>query len=170
MEHLTEAVERAVQTGNWYAALMVALTLPDIAAWVDDPTQGSTKRYASWVERYLSPGYTALIGSDQTPHKFLSGNDCYALRCALLHEGRDDTSQQRAADVLARYQFLAPLPVGTFHRNQVGPKLQLQVDLFCRDMCASVRTWRATIAPSDTARLNRLAELATIQTSGPIRI
>lgn len=170
MKHLTDAVEDAVKASNWYAALTVALTLPDIAGWVDDPRIKSQARYAAWVEAHLSPTYTSHVGHARELHKFLSGDDCYALRCAFLHEGRDDTSEQRAADALTRFLFTAPRPGLTLHRNQSGTKLQLQVDLFCREMCTAVRTWLTTIGPTDVDRASRLAQLATIQsTSGALR-
>ena len=151
MNHLTGAVEDALAASNWYAALTVALTVPDIAAWVDDPTVGSRARYAAWVEQYLSPAYTSEVGADHELHKFLSGDDCYALRCALLHEGRDDTAAQRAADALTRFQFTAPQQGLVLHCNQVGTKLQLQVDIFCRDMCHAVAQWVEAIPAGDAA-------------------
>lgn len=169
MNHLTDAVERSLQSGNWYAGLFVALSLPDIAGWVDDPTQGSNARYASWFEHFITPVYTRQVGG--VPHKFLSGDDCYALRCSLLHEGRDETLHQRARDVLDRFQFIAPQPGRVVHCNQAGNKLQLQVDVFCRDICNGIAAWVATIPASDTNRRGRLTELAVIDSAhGDIRI
>ena len=96
MEMLRRAVEESLATSNWYSALMVALALPDIAARIDDPSKSSTKRYAEWVDRHLSPKYTKNIGpSPGTIYQFLGGGDCYALRCAFLHEGGDDVSNHR---------------------------------------------------------------------------
>lgn len=170
MEHLCRAAEGALSTSNWYAALMVALALPDIAARVDDPSKKSGTRYSDWVERYLSPTYTRLIGAPPRSHKFLGGGDCYALRCAFLHEGGDDVSHHSAVQALERFQFLAPRPGWMIHMNQSNAKLQLQVDVFCTDVVNAVRSWRASIPDSDSARLDRLAQLAAIQTEGPILI
>ena len=83
MNHLTDAVELSLQSSNWYSGLIVALSLPDIAGWVDNPMQGSRAKYAAWFEDFVSPAYTHQVGG--APHKFLSGDDCYALRCSLLH-------------------------------------------------------------------------------------
>ncbi len=71
----------------------------------------------------------------------MQGEDCYALRCALLHEGTDDISEQRAQEVLENFKFVVPPDGLIVHNNQSGKALQLQVDIFCRDICASVLDW-----------------------------
>jgi len=141
---------------------MVALTLPDIAGKIDDPQKASGARYIDWVEKYLSPAYTNKIGFSGALHKFLSGGDCYALRCAFLHEGSDDVSKQRAAQALEKFQLVAPRPRMLIHKNQAGKKLQLQVDVFCRDVVAAVKTWQSHIQLPDATRLARLKALAEI--------
>jgi hypothetical protein len=162
MNQFTDAVERSLQSCNWYAGLIVALSLPDIAGWVDNPMQGSKVRYSAWFERFVSPAYTRQVGG--APHRFLSGEDCYALRCSLLHEGRHETSHQRSRDALNRFQFIAPQLGMTIHCNQVGTRLQLQVDIFCRDICAGIAAWVDSIPALDTESHSRLAELAVIDT------
>ena len=162
MKHLMDAVELSLRSSNWYAGLIVALSLPDIAGWVDNPTQGSKERYSFWFENFVSPVYTHQVGG--SIHKFLSGDDCYALRCSLLHEGRVEIFHQRARDVLDRFQFVAPRPGRTVHCNQVNTKLQLQVDIFCRDICKGIATWFSSIPTSDIERRNRIVELEVIDT------
>lgn len=170
MDQFLAATESALQSSNWYAALLVALALPDIAGWVNDPVAGSRARYAAWVEQYLSPTYTSEIGADHVQHKFLSGDDCYALRCSLLHEGRDEIAHQRAQDALDRFQFTAPTHGLIAHRNQVGAKLQLQVDVFCRDICQAIRIWLASIPAGDRDRRHRLGQLAVIHAGPGVQI
>jgi len=143
---------------------MVALTLPDIAAKIDSPKAKSGPRYAAWVETYLTPKYYRPAGHVTPEHTFLSGDDCYALRCAFLHEGGDETAHHPASKTLERFQFLGG---GFIHCNQADKKLQLEVGAFCRDICAAVETWLTSIPTTDRARLDRLKNLATIQTSGP---
>lgn len=143
---------------------MVALTLPDIAGKIDDPQKASGARYIDWVEKYLTPTYTLKNPHSGAAHVFLNGGDCYALRCAFLHEGSDDVSKQRAAQALEKFQFVAPKAGMFIHKNQVGKKLQLQVDVFSRDVVASVKTWQSQIPPSDSVRLTRIKSLAEIQT------
>lgn len=161
MEHLTGAVRQAVAQNNPYAALLVALTLPDICAALS-AANGKTcgARYAAWFDRYVRPAYTRTV-SGRT-HVFLGGADCYALRCALLHEGLDDTSGQRAKAALDSFAFVQPTSRGTvIHCNQSGKRLNLQVDVFCGDMCSGVEAWLLDVADQPET-VQRIAELMTI--------
>jgi hypothetical protein len=169
MDEFINAVETALQAHNWYAALVFALVLPDIAGWVEDPTRGSGDRYADWFDRYVGFRYKSPGSDIIPPHIFLSGDDCYALRCSLLHEGRDNTAHQRSHDSLERFQFIAPSGF-VIHCNQANQKLQLQVDIFCRDICKGARDWLVSLPESDTVRRSRLSELLKIQIEGPILI
>ena len=162
MEEFLEAVESALASWNWYAALTLSLALPDIAGWVDDPTQGSAERYQRWFDEFVGLSYEGYLGPEHVRELFLSGADCYALRCSFLHEGRDDISHQRARDALTRFQFIAPRRGFRIHMNIVGTKLQLQVDIFCHDICNGVRRWLAQIPADDIERRQRLSEILRI--------
>jgi hypothetical protein len=163
MKHLVAAIRAALLGQNWYAALGLALALPDICGYVEDPARTSRHRYASWCNAYLVKRYTRDVGLDGEQYVFLSADDTYALRCALLHEGADDIVNQKARDALDAFVFVAPPPNGTFHCNQVGGKLQLQVDMFCEDICACVEEWLAAL-PQNGAVNDRLQGLMGVQT------
>ena len=141
MQHLLRAVTVAVEQRNWYAALSTALALPDICGWLEDPASGSQRRYIRWFDRFVGPEYIREVGPDREKHVFLSGGDCYALRCAFLHEGRDEIITQRAREALDRFQFVVPPHTWTVHCNQFGSKLQLQVDVFCLQVVRGSERW-----------------------------
>src|SRR5262245_11080360 len=110
VRHLIESVRYSCLTANWYGALHGALTLPDIAAKIDGrPQKTNGARYASWFDDYVKPKYTAsfAITKGGQKHVFLNGNDCYALRCAYLHEGDFDITAHSARDILERFVFVA---------------------------------------------------------------
>ena len=134
MKHLFISIENALYAGNNYAALAMSLALPDICGWVQDPSAGSKARYVAWFEKYLQAKYVSSATQHRSDHTFLNGSDCYALRCAYLHEGRDEITDQRAQQVLEAFQFVAPPKGWTVHCNQTNDTLQLQVDVFCRDV------------------------------------
>lgn len=171
MKHLVAAVEQAIDQGNWYAALSVALTMPDICARMEQPeVKSSKKRYTDWCDRYLTPRYTRempslAIPGTQESHVFLGGGDCYALRCAVLHEGLDSTVTQNAREALDRFTFIAPSPGGFVHMNQSDATLHLQVDQFCRDICSCVSQWLNDVS-EDRAVQGRLADLMEIRILG----
>lgn len=168
MHDFVEAVAASLMAKNYYAALVGALVLPDICGKLADPDAGSRKRYEAWVERYLTPTYS-IRGSEpdddgivRPKHVFLTGGDCYALRCAVLHEGVDATAEHRAAIALTRFRFVLPSTSGgTMHCNQSGSVLQLQVDLFCTDIIAAVEMWLFDVAERVVIQ-ERLANLMQI--------
>jgi len=162
MNHLIAAVERSLQTGNHYAALAMALTLPDICGWILNPNVGSKVRYISWFEKYLQPQYTRPASLRMAEHVFLTGADCYALRCAYLHEGRDDITDQHAQQVLESFQFVVPPQGWLVHRNQMNNTLQLQLDVFCREVTEAVAAFLAEITLNQAATL-RLGQLLLIR-------
>ena len=165
MERFTSAVERALRDANWYWALMIALTLPDICGWLEDPSLGSKARNVAWSRRFLEPRYTYRFGKTHR-HTFLSADDTYALRCAVLHEGSDDITRQRARAALERFHFIdPPPPPRVVHCNQVNDTLELQVDMFCQDILAGVRQWADTVLASSAAARARLDELIVIHSA-----
>jgi len=159
IEDYVEAVRAAVAAENWFAALPLALTLPDICGWLEDPSATSRQRYVRWFDRFLLPTYSLSTGAGQPPMVFLSGNDCYALRCAFLHEGRDDVSHQEAQEVVQRVFFTRPGGPAVGHMNRHNDILQLEVGRFCEDVCVAVIAWQDQVAnrgPAITARMNEL--------------
>lgn len=143
MIRFTQAIEKSLNEENWYSALALALALPDICANVCFPNEGSRRRYARWYNQYMLPKYTRRVGADRAEHVFLQGEDCYALRCALLHEGTHNISEQRAQQAIENFNFVVPPQGCEVHMNQMNNALQLQVDVFCRDICSSVHQWLA---------------------------
>ncbi|RYE26846.1 MAG: hypothetical protein EOP45_03085 [Sphingobacteriaceae bacterium] len=144
MQNLINSVQLSISTQNWYAAVFVVLTLPDIAGKIEYPTQGSQKRYAQWFEKYCGDKYKQLIGGDNEEVVFLSGNDCYALRCSLLHEGNTNILTQRAREILDEFIFTAPSGY-ELHCNKSNNKLQLQSDIFCNDIIEGINQWLSDI-------------------------
>ncbi|HEX7109283.1 MAG TPA: hypothetical protein VF224_08585, partial [Aestuariivirga sp.] len=115
-------------------------------------------------DKWLLPKYTACVGPNRTKHVFLFGEDCYALRCSYLHQGKDDIGAQRARKVLDSFHFITPPTNGIVHNNQSNNKLQLQVDIFCRDIIAAVDTWVASVESSKEIR-DKIASLLIIHDS-----
>ncbi|GAA0452336.1 hypothetical protein [Streptomyces olivaceiscleroticus] len=164
MEGFFDGLERAVREQNWPAALVMALTLPDICAKTVAPTDRSQKRYVAWYDAHLKQKYTRPVGPGGGKRVFLSGKDCYALRCALLHEGSSDISTQSAREVLSRFQFCTP---GQFnirlHCNQINDVLIVMVDDFALDVLDAGRTWWASLG--DVERESTTQRLFTLKST-----
>lgn len=158
MRRFTGSVAQALKEKNWYAALYLSLTLPDICARLEskDEKTDSTK-YIDWYDRYLLHKYAMPVGNLER-HVFLSGRDCYALRCAILHEGSPDISAQKRREALNKFHFTV---VGA-HCNQIGNILQLDVPRFCEDICTAVDAWRIDFCRSDPTAADKLSTLVEI--------
>ena len=168
LELLCESVEISVRNQNWYSALAVALTLPDICASLESNDGNSSgDRYARWFDENVGDRYKFHVGADREPVTFLAGGDCYALRCTVLHQGMFDISNQRARRALTGFKFIVPPQGQQIHCNMFNDSLQLQVDVFVIDIVESVRAWRDRLRGTSLVeeRLNNMAEISVLAPS-----
>lgn len=165
MESIIEAVRRAIKEKNWYGALFISLTLPDICGKIEYTDLSSEKRYKDWFDKYMAAKYR---------HQnivFLSSSDCYALRCALLHEGSDDITKQGSRRILEKFIFMTDGPHCTYMQDnyvngqRVKTSLQLRVDKFCVDICDSVEKWLQDVSGNASA-MERLQNTIKIYDRG----
>jgi hypothetical protein len=159
MQKIINSIYDALENKNWYVALFVTLTLPDICAALEYG-ESSGSRYADWFEANV-PRYKG----------FISGNDCYALRCALLHQGKDNTLEQKKREMLEHYVFLTDsnshctLFENCIFNGVEKSFLQLNVQIFCKDLCACVETWLASMSTSSDIQ-SRLKDTIKIHEPG----
>ena len=167
MKDILDAIRKAIKDKNWYGALFISLTLPDICGKIENPNFLSEKRYKDWFNKYMSAKY---IYGDRT---FLSSDDCYAFRCVLLHEGSDDIAGQKSRKILEKFLFMTSGPHCNYMQNnyvngqRVKTSLQLRVDKFCEDICDSVEQWLKDTS-TDTAIMNRVHETIKIYEPGTV--
>lgn len=159
MENIIRSIEQAIKDKNWYAALFVSLTLPDLCVALRDGVTSGGK-YAEWFDDNLSQ-YQG----------FLSGKDCYALRCALLHQGKDDISDQRIQEVLDYYIFMTEGAHKNVFKDCIiggGEKvslLQLNVQKFCKDIANATENWLTSVTDNSDVQ-NRLKDTIEIHEPG----
>ena len=139
----------------------MALTFPDICGSLEYPNKGSTARYVEWFTTYMVPKYSVTMYGGRV-EQFLSGEDCYALRCAFLHQGSMEISSQRIQDALDAFFIITPPPNrNTIHMNKSDRRLQIQVDRFVEELCVGVETW-LTVKAGDPAIAVRIGTLGRI--------
>jgi len=158
MQKFINSIRSAIVEENFYAALFVSLTLPDICVALEHG-KTSGQKYADWFENNLSQykGY-------------LSGNDCYSLRCALLHQGTDDITDQKMQKILEHYVFLTEGSHCNLIKDCIfnGIKvsfLQLNVQMFCKDICVAVEKWLVSSTGNQDIQ-NRLKKTIEIHERG----
>lgn len=161
MKRFTKAIEASISEKNWYSALTLALTMPDICGKLEAPKRGSGERYEDWWNRYMAMHYVSTDWKTGATSTYLPSGDAYALRCSYLHEGGSDISLQRARVALDNFHFVFPREGYNIHCNKIGSVLQIQVDVFAHQICAAVIQWDQDTA-SDADISERKQSLLTI--------
>jgi hypothetical protein len=161
MENLFTSITQAIASGNPHAALCVSLTLPDIAAAYEYPAMSGRRnvgaRYTQWFNDHLSSKYIHEVGASHEHHVFMNADDFYAMRCAVLHEGKDDISTNNRA-VLSKFDFVTSLSGRIVHCNSSTNgsevRLNIQVEIFCNEIMEEVKRWWNNTNQTDKERIN----------------
>ena len=149
----------------------LALVLPDICGHLEHPSTGSQKRYTKWFKDYLGGKYCP---DSIAPLTWISPDDCYALRCAVVHYGTHDLTTQHCKDILDETIFLKP------NSNYIGlgghcmrlhnmsyfgrffkSAIVLHISTFCEDMCEGVVAWSNAVG-SQPAVMGELEKLLVV--------
>lgn len=85
IEQYVKDIRRALKDKCYFAALSLALTLPDICGRVEFPNKSVTEGYIGWYDRYIGEQMARENLSGHTP--YLSGEVVYNLRNTFLHQG-----------------------------------------------------------------------------------
>ena len=91
LQNKISEIRRALNLELYNCALATALTLPDICGKVEFPNEYSRERYTKWFDKYVRDQFTAvatkLPEELEVKYQWLRADECYALRCAVLHSG-----------------------------------------------------------------------------------
>lgn len=139
---MVSQMREVATAGLYYAALMLALSLPDICgALGSENGRSSGAKTRRWLEEW---GFSAVASS------------IYGLRCSLLHQGSafpDDGSE--------RVIFIEPNPLnfGMDHlvvETRAGAALFVDVPSFVEDVAVGVERWLGRHGSSSTVQRNLL--------------
>ena len=137
MHEYLDQVRRVARTSLYYLTLSSTLVIPDMCSGLESADGKTTgKLYKTWFDQHVAHKYTA--GPSRQPS--FSGDDCYGLRCAMLHQGRLEPHQ----GIYSRILFVEPHLGVTLHNNVVNDALNLDVTQFADDMIESAEAWLAT--------------------------
>ena len=144
------SLQQCIGAANWPAALCLALTLPEMASAIETPEIEARQRYAKWFDRWVGEKYrTGLLSGAR---RFLSGSDCYVLKCAVLYQDVDAGSAHGRTYILDRYCFTSK---SEDHCTHKGGVLQLAICHFCEDVVAGCAAWLSA-AENDPRKAARL--------------
>jgi hypothetical protein len=149
LEPMLKEIEHALEAKLYYLAIMTSLAVPDVCAALEHES-GRTKasRYMRWYKDNLGQQYP-----------FITPQDIYSLRCGILHQGRAGSHGQ-----YDRILFTLPGDV-RFHNNILNRALNLDAELFCRDVIQAARQWLERTTNDRHVRAN-LTHLVRLRPNG----
>lgn len=141
MEELLGQIEKSVTSGSYLLGLYVALALPDICGALESNNGVATgNRYQAWFNKWVAPKYGGT----------LTGAQCYAYRCGVLHQGRSKHNNLGYSKII----FLEPNSRMVLHRNIFNDAYNIDLKIFCGDIVTSVREWLPTVADNINFKKN----------------
>ena len=167
MKRFTDAGRMAIAAKNHYAALSLALMIPDICGSLEDPGTGkSQKRYERWFSKWAEPKFTV------SGEIFLSSSDCFQLRCSLIHSGSTEINTKKR-DKLDRIEFFddsAPghlvwLSDNTYNGVKQPAVLVLAASEFSETMYQAADEWDAASANEPSIQAEK-TKLTVIRSKG----
>ncbi len=139
-----DEMDRCVIGECYWALLHIVMILPDVCAALEsDDGQGKPDKYKNWCKRYLADTY-------------MTAADWYALRCAILHQGRTTPDEGRYKSV----SLSAPSVGGTrLHKVVVQPENNITLDMgkMAEEVKESISRWLRDLQSQEHG--SRLANL-----------
>ncbi len=143
VDRLFEEIAIAIGSRLYFLALTAALAIPDMCAGLQSADGlSSGKRYEEWFDQWMGPrGYAGWV----------SGEDCWGLRCSLMHQGVLRPHRGR----YSRVMFVEPQPNGNvFHRVVMNDALDLDLPTFCADLIGSAQAWLSAVQGTQAYQTN----------------
>ena len=147
-------IHRALELDLYNCALALALTLPDICGKVEFPNENDSKAYKEWFKKYAEPLFTfpttVLPGGEIINYTCFTNEECWALRCAVLHAGNYDVKRIP----LSKVSFHAHKRDGKNYSHMVRNTQDADFDVIdiCQKICNAAEQYYLNI--KDRARFS----------------
>lgn len=96
IQRIINDIEKSLDNDCFFAALALALILPDICGKAKYPKLSTKKRYIDWYDEYVG-AYEKCPGQEKIV-PYLSGEVIYSLRCSFLHQGNPNIEKSGIKD------------------------------------------------------------------------
>ena len=142
LRQFVSEIRAALDAKLFYLAIAVALSIPDICSCVEsnpDAIWATAKKYKRWFDTNLASEFQNL-----------TADDCYRLRCGVLHQGNFGHPESRYDRII----FLAPNPSfrmlgdtlvtispGISFGDVTGKVLQIEAVWFCETLISAAIKW-----------------------------
>jgi len=164
MKRFSDAGRRAIKDGNLYAALTLALTIPDVCGSLEEPGPGKSQaRYTRWCKQWIEPKYSTKTLDPMTgrPHVWITDEQIYQLRCSLIHSGSDEIEKARRTGVDRFFFFDQTRPSGIqkfanckFNGVDVNIICLSAAD-FCEKLFEAAEEWDASVVGNEAVQVEK---------------
>lgn len=103
VDKLISEIECALTHKLYNLALISVLSMPEIICQSVKEEKTNSKDYIEWFNNYVARFYI----KPHSKEPILNGNDTYALRCSILHQGRSSIKKQDIRKDLDDFVFFA---------------------------------------------------------------
>jgi hypothetical protein len=142
MDHVIDQIKGTYDAGFPFAALMIALTVPDICANLELPPAATNERQQARYKRWFNANLATRITR-------ITADDCWSLRCGVVHEsvfGNKDQKFDRVfftlgpGEVSSSGAAMISTETGEVSHSE-GRVVGLSLPKFLNDICAAVAEW-----------------------------
>lgn len=145
IEKVIEEIEKALEARLFNIGLITTLTLPDIICQSISDTDTNSTTYINWFNEFVSK----FFSKDVQTNTLLSGNDCYSLRCSVLHKGTTDiTVQKKRKDLENFIVFASHNPELFIFREFEDEKyLRIDISVLFKNIVYGYMDWKRQLSP-----------------------
>ena len=145
LQRFLDEIKAALDAKLYYLAIATSLSIPDVCSCLEcnpDTIWVTSRKYKAWFDANLAQRFSNL-----------TSDDCYRLRCGVLHQGKFGRPDSRYDRVI----FLAPNPSlrmakdilvtvtpGVTFGDVTGKVLQIEAVWFCEQFIDAVQQWAVT--------------------------
>ena len=173
MKRFTDAGRLALEHENWYSALTLALTLPDICASLEDPGPHKTRsRYVRWSRTWIEPHFTSDYGGSLGAVVLITAEDLFRLRCSLIHSGSSEI-ESMTTNLPHKFEFfddsnrshLNKMQSNSFDGVPQDDFIQLNTRMFSNTIYDAADAWDVGVE-QDSAIQAEKSKLLAIRSKG----
>ncbi|MGX9522024.1 hypothetical protein ACWX0P_24985 [Vibrio mediterranei] len=141
MKHFTDSVRKSLKREDWYAALLTALTLPDICGRLENPQKQPRARYQKWYQIWVSSQLAEKTNKQTRTILQLRGEELYALRCAFFHETGSGLEMSKSLKMVKKYRFVTPEAYRTLDESSIKEQMAIPIDTICLALATATDAW-----------------------------
>jgi len=146
---LLEQIRICLKNDFLSVAIMTSLAIPDIAGAINSKNGKANKtKYACWFNEFCKPKFQFSGGF------CLNGDDCYYLRCSVLHQGKAEHQKLSAFSDIILCRIPQASDTGSPISLIKDDILLIEPKFFCNRMISAAYDWLDEVHGSQNFKNN----------------